>query len=287
MLLEPVFVWQNFWAIALVVSMILFGKMVITGFVVLLFRHSFRTALLVAFSLSQIGEFSFVLVRMGMENKLVGEFFYQITLASAIATMILTPALIQAGHLLCDLLVRKKWMEGVFETEADSRLQEAGKRLANHVLLCGYGPIGRNLAKSLSACGVPFIALELNPATVHELTAASAPVYYGDASSATILKMAGVERAAAVAVTIPDPVASRMIVRQVRKLNPQARIIARAKFIRDKEDLIALGAHEVIHEEFEASLEVIFRALRQLGVPEETINRTVQDMRGHSKGDSP
>lgn len=279
MLLNPPFVWENLGTIALIVGIIIFGKLVITAFVVLLFRHSLRTALMVAFALAQIGEFSFVLVRMGIENKLVSDFFYQITLASAIATMILSPGLLMFSHWLCDLCARKNWLEDYFETEADSRLKETGKRLSQHVIICGYGPIGRNLARSLSACGVPYIALELNPATVQEMSSGDTPVFYGDASSEVVLKNAGVDRAAAVAVTVPDPVGGRMIVKRVRKLNPQARIIARAKYTRDKTDLLTLGAHEVIHEEFETSLEVIERTLAGLGIPPQTILQTMRQMR--------
>ncbi len=278
-LLDPNFVRENLTTIAIVVGIILVGKIVIITFVVMLFRHSLRTALLVSLALAQIGEFSFVLVKMGVDSKLVSDFLYQITLASAIATMILTPAVMIGGYWLCNYLARIGRLESLFETEADSRLKEAGKLLSDHVIVCGCGPIGRNLTRSLRACNIRYLALELNPATVQELGGGDAPVFYGDASSATILKMAGVERARAVAVTIPDPVAARTIVRRVRALNPRAPIIARAKFVRDVQDLKALGAHEVIHEEFEASLEIIVRALRQLGTPAETVNRTVEELR--------
>jgi len=279
MLLNPVFVWHKFGMIAVIVAMILFGKLMVATIVVRVFRHSLRTALLVGFSLSQIGEFSFVLVKVAYESGFVDNEFYNVIIASAITTMLLTPALVTFAHWLCDQLARRNWMVDFAETDADARLKEVGKRMSNHVVVCGYGPIGRNLGRSLRACQVPFIAIELNPATVLELGEVDTPVFYGDASSERILKMAGIERAAAVAVTIPDPVASRMIVKRVRKLNPQVRIIARAKYARDMADLKALGAHEVIHEEFEASLEVIVRALQQLGVPLDAVHRTVQTMR--------
>ena len=281
MLLDPATVWEKFGMIAAIVAMILFGKLVVATLVVRTFRHSWRTALLVGFSLSQIGEFSFVLVKVAYEGRLAGvdQDFYNVIIASAIATMLLTPALMSLAHWLCEQLARRHWMEGFAETDADARLKEVGKRMSNHVVVCGYGPIGRNLGRSLRACRVPFIAIELNPATVLELEEVDTPVFYGDASNERILKMAGIERAAAVAVTIPDPVASRMIVKRVRRLNPQAKIIARAKYTRDMSDLRALGAHEVIHEEFEASLEVIVRALQQLGVSADTVQRTVQAMR--------
>jgi len=279
MLLKPSVVWDKFGMIAVIVAMILFGKLMVTTAVVRVFRHSLRTALLVGFSLSQIGEFSFVLVKAARESNFVGEEFYNVIIASAITTMLLTPALMTFAHWLCDLLARRNWIEAFAETDADARLKEVGKRLSNHVVVCGYGPIGRNLGKSLRACQVPFIAIELNPATVLELEEVDTPVFYGDASSERILKMAGVERAAVVAVTIPDPVATRMIVKRVRRMNPQARIIARAKYVRDMNDLKAIGAHEVIHEEFEASLEVVVRALQQFGISPDIVQRTVQEMR--------
>jgi CPA2 family monovalent cation:H+ antiporter-2 len=263
------------------VAAILFLKTAIAGGAVYLLGFPLRIAAAAALTLGQIGEFSFVLVRMGFAEGLIGPGLSQVFLEAAVITMGLTP-------LLHALAVRVAGLAGPLATAqvpwagagpGGVEDEPVSAEMADHVVVVGYGLNGRNLARVLANVGIPYVVLEMNPRTVAEERARGVPILYGDATSPETLAHAGVARARVAVVAISDPPSTRRIVVQAKRLNPGLHVIVRTRYVQEVQPIMALGAQEVIPEEFETSVEIFSRVLRRYLVPGEVISRSVEEVR--------
>ncbi len=238
-----------------------------------------RSATLAGLALAQVGEFSFVLLRAGLEHELLSSELYQLLLGIAILTMISTPFVIAAGpHLVSwgsRIPLPQGWRSAPIAP--DSADMPSGR--SDHLVVIGYGLNGRNLTQAASAAGIPYVIIEMNPRTVREEKQRGQPILYGDATQGAVLKQAETHTARVVVVAISDPAATRRIVAAVRELNPRAWIIARTRFVTEVEPLLKLGADEVIPEEFETSVEIFTRVLTKYLVPVDDIARLVKQVR--------
>jgi len=216
-----------------------------------------RIGILAGLALAQIGEFSFVLSRAGVESGLFAREWEQAFLGVAVVTMAATPFLVGAGRRLATA-----------GSAAPGR--DAGAR-RDHVLVLGYGTTGRAVARVLSETGVPFVAVELAADVVHEAQREGMPIEFGDGSRRAVLDALGAARARAAVVTIGDPAATRRAVSLLRQLNPEMRILARVQRVGEIEELERLGADEVVPSEFETSIELFVRLLTHLGVPRHVV----------------
>jgi CPA2 family monovalent cation:H+ antiporter-2 len=240
--------------------------------------YSFRVAWIAGLSLAQVGEFSFVLARVGLRQDLLPLDLYQYFLASAIVTMALTPLLKSVAPWLADRVARLLpksvgSSRGLKSVSADLR------KLEGHVIIVGYGINGRSLAKVLRQVQVPYVVVELNPRTVRDEKRLGEPIVYGDASSPDILEYAGISRARVLVVAVADAPSIRRITAQARRLQPGLHIIVRTRYLQEMEPLQKLGANEVVPEEFETALEVVSRTLRHLLVPRDVVERFVREAR--------
>jgi len=156
---------------------------------------------------------------------------------------------------------------------------EKKMRLADHVIIVGYGFNGRNLAKVLRHLKISHVAIETNPFTVSAEKKRGQRIIFGDASNQEVLSHAGVETARVLVVAISDAAASRRIAAQARAMNPILRVIVRTRYIAEVEPLYKLGANEVIPEEFETSIEILARVLRTFLMPQDDIEQCVADVR--------
>jgi CPA2 family monovalent cation:H+ antiporter-2 len=144
----------------------------------------------------------------------------------------------------------------------------------------GYGLAGRNLARVLQAIGIPWWALDANPASVAEAHARSEErVVFGDATRPALLEKLGVRSARVVVVAITDPLATRRIVALVRRLNPNAHVLARTRYVQDVDALQALGANSVVAEELEAAIDLVSWVLREYGLPSGVVARFADELR--------
>jgi len=278
MLLDPLVVLNQPLMVAGVVATILLVKAVVCGGAVLALGVPYRIALIAALSLAQIGEFSFVLSQAGLKYGLLTPDLYQIFLAASIATMSLTPLLIRMAPAVADrsaALLPKALLRG----RGSLARGEKKLRLADHVIIVGYGFNGRNLAKVLRHLKIPHVAIETNPFTVAAEKKRGQRIVFGDASTQEVLSHAQVETARVVVIAISDAAASRRIAAQVRAMNPTLRVIVRTRYIAEVEPLYKLGANEVIPEEFETSVEILARVLRTFLVPQDDIEHCVADVR--------
>lgn len=263
MLLNPGFVLDNPEILGLVVVLVLGVNAIICTAVVRLFKYPLRVALYAGAALSQIGEFSFVLAQMGKNLGLIGDYLYQLTLAGTVMTMVLTPQLFKFGRALPDLLMKLGLPERWFHGGPDEDLQDL--HLNNHVIICGYGPVGEHVSQVLQENEVPYLVLDLNASRIKSLQESGVPAYYGDSSSSEVLLHAGVKKSRAVVVTYADPYAARRTVVQAKSLQPIALVLARTRLPEDIAELRRLGADRVIEEEFEVSLEMASWTMQALG----------------------
>lgn len=235
------------------------------------FHGSPRIALLVGMVLAQVGEFSFVLAREAAHRGALRPEIFQSVLGVSVLTMLFGPFVIAAAPALALRL---------FESRMRPDEEVAEPAVRNHVVVVGYGLNGQNLARVLRATAIPYRILDLNADMVRRAAAAGEPITFGDATRPNILQHARVPHAAVVVVAISDPVATRRVVSLIRQLNPGAAVIVRTRFVSEIEELYALGAEEVIPEEFETSVEIFARVLQRMHIPRNVIELQVDLIRG-------
>ncbi len=241
-----------------------------------------RTSLLVGLGISQVGEFSFILSKVGVEYGLLTGDIYQLFLAVSVLTMAATPFMIALAPRIADLIGRlplpRKLKSGLYSMPG---IESAGEELAleDHLIIIGFGINGRNVARGARISGIPYLILEMNPDTVRSEHAKGELIHYGDAVQEVVLEQAGIQRARVMVVAISDPVATRRITAIARNLNPNVHIVARTRFLQEIGPLVELGATEVIPEEFETSIEIITRILTKYLIPRQEIERFVAEIR--------
>ena len=264
MLIDPRVMLSESAAIALLSAVVVVGKVGIVAVIVLLLGLPARVAVMAGLSLAQIGEFSFVLARVGVEQGAIPSSVFDLTLATALVTIVLTPGLIRAAPHVLSVLQRLPGFGRHFEEPATALVPT--DTLARHAVICGYGRIGRELADALDARSVRYLVIEYNPEVARALRDRGVPVIYGDAANPAVLEHAHLERARLLAILMPDARAAELTTRYARSLNPRLDVVARAVDVEHLEQLRAAGATEVVQPEFEAGVEVIRHALRRFGV---------------------
>lgn len=265
--------------LAATVAAILIGKTLVVACSVLAFGYPLRVATLVALTLAQVGEFSFVLSRVGWEWGLITPELNQYFLSAAVISLLLTPFLIQISPRLADRIGRLRRLERRFPGRRFEQLRPERVELRDHVIIVGYGPGGRNLSRVLKATRIPYCILELNGETVRRMRQLGEPIYYGDAASPEVMKHLVIQHARALVVAISDPATIRRAVRVARDLNPRLYIIVRTRYMVEIDELFRLGADEVISEEFETSIELFARVLRRYHIPRTVIGDQIEKIR--------
>ncbi|MDH4129003.1 MAG: cation:proton antiporter, partial [Spirochaetota bacterium] len=226
--------------------------------------YPLRTNVLVGLSISQIGEFSFVLIASGVQHKLIshGGNIYNYILSITILTMTITPFIMKLSLPLSKAVLRlglpKKLLHGWYTTKHEELKAES---LRDHLVIIGFAVNGKNLAKAAKLAKIPYVIIEMNPETVKKERAKGEPIYFGDASYELILEQVNCEMAKVVVVAISDFEATERIITTIRKLYPDIYIIARTHFFQDMLALYKLGADDVIPQEYETSVEIFARVM--------------------------
>jgi CPA2 family monovalent cation:H+ antiporter-2 len=242
------------------IGLVVVGKLLVWTLLVRLFRETWRTAFLVAVSLTQIGEFAFLLARAGMSAGHLDQAVFNATLLTALLTILLNAVLLRT---------LPAWLAGREQARlSDLRSRyEVDDRSRDHVILCGYGPIGSAVGEALETFKIPFVVVETDPDILHGLSGRGVPCLFGDARQEWILEAAGFARAAALIVTLPEADAAFGIVRAARGLNRDAPILARAGSPEEQERLVAAGATGVVQPRLEGATFLIQETLAHLGLP--------------------
>jgi CPA2 family monovalent cation:H+ antiporter-2 len=231
--------------------------------------------------LAQAGEFGFVLLTLAQESRLVPPHLLNPVLAAMVLSMLATPFIIMHANALVMKLVANEWMQQSLQMTSIAR---KAINTRQHVIICGYGRCGQNLARMLDQEGIAYIALDLDPDRVRQAAAAGNSVVFGDAARVQSLMAAGLARASAVVVTYLDTPGALKVLSSVREHAPSVPIIVRTVDDHDLEKLQAAGATEVVPEAIEGSLMLASHALALVGVPMRRVIRSVQEQRNARYG---
>lgn len=285
MLLNPVYVLSHPLTIIGIVAVIVAVKSLVSAIAILVLKFPARVAVTSGLILAQVGEFAFVLSQSGMKYGLLTEKTYQAFLASSVATMALTPLYLkiapsfaERASAILPRLLPKFLLKGTRTTGVNhSRFPMEG-----HVIIIGYGLNGKNVATVLTSNEIPYLAIEANHLTVRNERKKGIKIIFGDASRPETLEHAHINKARIMVVAISDAAATRRIVSQAKSMNRNIHLIVRTRYIVEMEPLYALGADEVIPEEFETSIEIFSRVLRNYLVPHDRIEDSIGEIRKDS-----
>jgi CPA2 family monovalent cation:H+ antiporter-2 len=242
---------------------VLFVVLFKAGFITLVMRminYEWKRGLTIGLMLSQVGEFSIVLTTVAFANDVISNTAFQIFLSICLVSMVITPGLFW----LSDYVRDNFSLMGDQKRSAMQQLPES--QLDEHLLVVGYGVIGRSVVKAAKLLNIPYLVIELNPDTVRAQKALGTNIIYGDATQWSILKYAGVERASCCVVSIPEAQAVRRVVDSIHRHVKDVFVIARTRFVSEVNILQKLGANKVIPEEFETSISIFTQILDRYGV---------------------
>jgi CPA2 family monovalent cation:H+ antiporter-2 len=278
MILNLDFLRENTGYIITISLMIILIKATIVFGLVKWMRYPLRVALLSGVLLSQIGEFSFVLASQGFENKIISNEIYQTFIGASVLTFMVTPLLVS---LVYYLLTRKN----IFNPARQGLHPDERIPVSNHVIICGMGLNGRNLAKVLKDTAIHYVVIDLNFQKIKKAKSkGDKNTIWGDASSVEILRRASVEAARVMVIAISDRFLTKSCLQNAKAINPKLHVIVRTKYLADIEELLALGADDVIPEEFETSIQIFSRVLKMFHIPNSIVLAQGNIIRNKSYG---
>jgi len=266
MLVNPSYMLDNISLILALTGLIVIGKALVTMLLGFLFPWPARTTLVLAAGLSQIGEFSFILGQEGMGLGLLDRNQYSLILAGALLSITLNLPMFRLIYPFEKWLQRFPTLWKLLDRHGPPSPQ-IEESIENHVVIVGYGRVGRHIVSLLGQMGIPHLVVEADAERSEELSQRGIPSLYGDAANSEVLTHAGLARARAIVVAGPNEDASALVVTAARDLAPELPIIARATTEEGTKRLTQLGAQEVIHPELEGGLEIVRHTLLQLGFP--------------------
>jgi CPA2 family monovalent cation:H+ antiporter-2 len=259
--------------------LIVIGKALLTLLLGFIFPWPARTTLVLAAGLSQIGEFSFILGQEGVGLGLLDQNQYSLILAGALLSITINPLMFRL------MMPLENWFQHfpsfwkIFDHHGLTVPTQLDEDISGHVVIVGYGRVGRHIANLLSLMEIPYLVVDLVAERIHELDGRNIPTLFGDASNSEVLTHAGLTRARALVVAGPDEAASELVVASARDIAPDLPIIARATTEDGILQLEKLGAQVVIHPELEGGLEIVRHTLLQLGFPSQEIYRYTDAVR--------
>lgn len=281
MLIDPVFLWQNLELILGLVALVWVGKFLIITPIVTAFRYPLKTALLVGLGLAQIGEFSFVLASEGRSLGLVSQRVYMLILGTTAVTLVLTPFVLRLVPYLFKLAEKISWLKPFLDAAAIPLDASCDLPLQEHVVVCGYGQLGRNLVQLMQEHGLRVVVIDQSESKIQQLREAGVSYVYGNASSLRVLETAGVENARSLAIALGDPMSTRLCLKRSLELAPELDAVVCANQDKDIELLYQLGAREVVQPQFEASLELSAHLLTATGLALPVVQQEMQQIRSH------
>ena len=267
MLLDPAFLLDEAATVAAVVLAVFLFKGLLFAGITRAFGYGNIAPIAVGLGLFQVGEFSFVIARVGIGMEAISPRTYSIALTTAVITMSLTPFATRAAPILYG------WWRERFPTEPLKTVDLPETGLKDHVVIVGHGRVGGFVARMLGRLKQPFVVVDVDPSRVDTARESEIPIVYGDASAEPVLEAAGVGEARLVLVTVPDAVGARLVVERARALKPDVHIVVRSTSAEQLEDLSRLGVYEAVQPELEAGLELGRQALAHLGIGAGEIQR--------------
>lgn len=277
--------WQTLvyqWPLVIVLTLVpTFAKFVLVAGLAKLFKAPTGVALRTGLYLAQAGEFGFVLLTLGAQHNLIAAQWVSPVLAAMVLSMLMTPLVIEYSDRIVMKLSASDWL---LQSVQLTTIAKKSIKTDAHVIICGYGRSGQNLARLLEAENIPYMALDLDPDRVRQAAAAGQSVVFGDAARLTSLIAAGLSRASALVISYHDTPSALKVLHEVRSHAPQVPVVVRTIDDTDLEKLRAAGATEVVPEAIEGSLMLASHALALVGVPMRRVLRIARDARDRRYG---
>jgi monovalent cation:H+ antiporter-2, CPA2 family len=281
MLLDPAYLLENPMAVLAVVALVVVGKSIAAIVVVSLLGYPARTGLTVGAGLAQIGEFSFILATAGVSLRILPNEAYQLVVAGALVSITMNPFVFA----LVDPI--DAWLKA--HPRARRRLERGGGPLARpapqhrpisgHAVICGWGRVGRTVARALDARGFAYVVIEEHRRTVESLRERGIQALYGDVADAELLRHAGVERARVLVFAAYDPPSAEFAVEHSRRVNPRIEIVARVETPEESKRLLDRGASQTVEGERELAVQMARYTLRRFGVTSREVDSITQGLR--------
>jgi CPA2 family monovalent cation:H+ antiporter-2 len=252
-------------------------KGTLAAFAARLLGYPIRSAVLVGLCLFQVGEFSLLLSKSGIQYGILDHQNYQYFLAVSILTMAATPFVLQHMDKISWFFLRSRLVNRVHQPLDKISPAKKGKprteidKLEDHLIIIGFGLNGKNLARAAKNAGIKYVAVELNAETVKMESENGEPIIYGDAANSHVLHHIHAEKARVAVIAISDPQSTKRITQQLRLINPSLYLIIRTRFVAEMDENYKLGANAVIPEEFETSIEIFTRVLSKYLIPRDKI----------------
>jgi monovalent cation:H+ antiporter-2, CPA2 family len=279
MLLDVGLLLRHFPLVAALLAGMLLLKAAVVTLVAKPATLSWFKALRVGVVVSQGGEFGFALLTLLLRRELLDPAVVQPLLAAIVLSMVLSPILIRDNRRITRALLSETGpplSAAMRDTQATLAVAER-----DHVVICGFGRVGQNIARVLEQTGFEYIALDLDARRIRAGRQAGDPVIYGDAGEAKMLENVGVARASCVVITFANPEVALRILRAVRDMRGDVPILVRTQDDTKLEQLQSAGATEVVPETFEASLMLLSHLLLLLKLPVPRVIRTVNHIRSN------
>ncbi|TAF06528.1 MAG: sodium:calcium exchanger [Nostocales cyanobacterium] len=279
MLIDPAILVNNFAIILGLVTLVLLGKAAIICGIVLKFGYSLKNAIIVSLGINQIGEFSFVLALVGLQLELISPQTYSLLLGTTAITLILTPFSLKIAPVIADKLNQNPFLANFLQRFSAPKTISMPEIIAGHVVVAGYGRVGQVIVNILQTEGYPVLVIENSEASVQRLRMRQIPYIFGDADSELVLEKAHLETAKALAIALPDPASTRLLLKNALTIAPNLDVIARSHSNKEIDLLTQMGAKEVVQPEFEAALELGNHLLKTLGAAESYIQSVINTIR--------
>jgi CPA2 family monovalent cation:H+ antiporter-2 len=260
MLLDPSFLISHINMILILISLVIIGKGIIFAVLSRFFGYRNVIPLAIGLGLCQVGEFSFVLARVGVNTHSIDNELYSLVLTTAVVTMFLTPFISGLTTPVYSLYKSK------FKHEPFQTINIPKEGLTNHVIIAGGGAVGLYIARVLQQLNLSFIVIESDATRIEQLKELGFPAIYGDGSKDIVIEAANIKKAKLLLITVPSIIDSDLITDRGHQMNSALKIVARAMSIEHIRELHARGVYEVVQPEFEASLEFTRQALLHMNV---------------------
>ena len=279
MLIDPNVLIDDFGQIMGLVALVMVGKAVIILPIVMKFGYSFKTAAIASFGLNQIGEFSFVLALVGLQQGFIDKNKYFLLVGTTAITLLLTPAWMRFAPVLADKIGELPFLSDYLRQFRDVKDLSIPEGFRDYVVVAGYGRVGQVTVNILQQQGHKVLVIENSEAAIKRLRSEKIPYVFGDADAELVLEKAHLDKAKALAITLPDPASTRLLLQRALELAPELDIVARSHQNEEIDILTQLGAKEVVQPEFEAALEIGAHLLASLGTSQPIIHSIIDAMR--------
>ena len=279
MLIDPHVLIENIRTIAGLVALIMFGKACIIFPIIWKFGYSFKTSIQAALGLNQIGEFSFVLALVGQKLVLISHETYLLLIGTTAITLVLTPVGMRFAPEIADRLAEIPSIKRYIKQQLKDKDIFLPETIRDHVVVAGYGRVGQVIVKVLQDRNYQVLVIENSEAAAKQLRQQKIPHIFGDADAELVLEKAHLKQAKALAIALPNPASTRILLKHALEIAPNIEIVARSHNNQEIDLLTQMGAKEVVQPEFEAALEMGGQILATLGEAQPMVTFVLQAIR--------